>query len=240
MPATLDTAIPAEAPEYLGVFSPRMAGALAGVSGYRVGQWARYGLIRPTVYEGRPANRYAFYDIAEAIVVHWLRLEGFGYKEIHLAIESARAHEPSWPLMRGQLGVARHSMEAEGDRGVIVQRMPEGGYLEVGRAGRQVILKPELLDFAQDMLRTGGWIAHANRLTRIEVDPTKLGGAPSLRRRRWPIERIARIAADEEGREILLHDYALEPEDIEQAVTWAQAAEKLVTQSPDDAAADSR
>jgi uncharacterized protein (DUF433 family)/DNA-binding transcriptional MerR regulator len=240
MPATTAHRRPADAPEYLGVFSPRMAGALAGVSGYRIGQWARYGLIRPTVYEGRPANRYAFYDIAEAIVVHWLRLQGFSYDEIHFAIDSAREHEPSWPLMRGQLGVARHTVEADRDRGVIVQRMPEGVYVEVGRAGRQVVLKPELLSFAQDMLRTGGWIAYAKGLDRIEVEPTKLGGAPALRGRRWPIERIARIAADNAGREILLHDYALEPEDVEQAVTWAEAAQDLVTQSLDDAAASPR
>lgn len=126
MPATTAHRRPADAPEYLGVFSPRMAGALAGVSGYRIGQWARYSLIRPTVYQGRPANRYAFYDIAEAVVVHWLRLQGFSYDEIHFAIDSARVHEPSWPLMRGQLGVARHTVEADRDREVIVQRMPEG------------------------------------------------------------------------------------------------------------------
>ena len=227
MPAATATLNTSDAPEFLGVFSPRRAGALAGVSGDQIGQWARYGLIRPTVYEGRPANRYAFFDIAEAIVVHWLREQRFAYDEIHQAIQAARSRQTNWPLIRGQLGVARHTVEADRDRGVIVERTPEGDYVEVGRAGRQVVLKPELLNFAQDMLRTGGWIAYANQLDRIEVDPTKLGGAPAIRGSRWPVERIARIAADAEGREILLREYALDEGDILQAVAWTDAAEKL-------------
>lgn len=240
MPAATAAQHDTGAPEFLGVFSPRRAGALAGVSGDQIGQWARYSLIRPTVYKGRPANRYAFFDIAEAIVVHWLRDQDFTYNEIHNASESARDEHPNWPLIRGHLGVARHSVESDRDRGVIVQRIPEGVYVEVGRAGRQVVLKPELLDFAQDMLRTGGWIAYANGLDRIEVDPTKLGGAPALRGSRWPIERVARIAADAEGRTILLKEYELDEGDVEQAVVWTNAAEELVTQPRQGAAARPR
>src|SRR4051812_830124 len=126
MPATTDPAQLDDAPEFVGVFTPRRAGALAGVSGYRIGQWARYGLIRPSVYEGRPANRYAFFDVAEAIVVHWLWDQGFSYGEIHEAIAAARAQDPHWPLVRGQLGVARHTVEADRDRGVIVHQTAEG------------------------------------------------------------------------------------------------------------------
>lgn len=136
--------------------------------------------------------------------------------------------------------MARHTVEADRDRGVIVQRTSEGAYVEIGRGGRQVVLKPELLDFAQDTLRTGGWIAYANGLDRIDVDPTKLGGAPTLRDSRWPVERVARIAADAEGRAILIREYALDERDIKQAVTWTDAAEQLVTQSPSGAAARSR
>jgi hypothetical protein len=112
MPATTEAPASTDAPEFLGVFSPRRAGALAGVSGDQVGRWARYGWIRPTVYEGRPANRYAFFDVAEAIVVHWLRDDGFRYPEIHEAIAAARAQHPLWPLVHGELGVARHTVEA--------------------------------------------------------------------------------------------------------------------------------
>lgn len=224
------TAMPAQEiesefiPEYVGVFSPHRAGALAGVNGNTIGQWARHGLIRPTVYEGRPANRYAFYDVAEALVVHWLHREAFSYDEIRTAITSARVDYPSWPLVNAPLGIARHTVG--GDRGVIVQRLREG-YVEVGRAGLQVVLKPQLLDFARDMLRSGGWLANELKLERIEVDPQKFGGAPTLRGRRWPVERVARIASDPEGRVLLLEDYGLDERDVEESVRWTVAAGSL-------------
>lgn len=218
-----------DAPEFLGVFSPQRAGALAGVSGDQIGQWARYGLIRPTIYEGRPANRYAFFDVAEAIVVHWLREQDFDYDSIHQAIRAARDDHPQWPLIRGKLGVARHTIESDHDRGVIVRRAPDGSYVEIGKPGDQIVLKPELLDFAQDMLRSGGWLAYHLKLDRIEVDPSKLGGAPVLAGSRWPVERVARIAADDEGRAILIGEYELDEVGVEQAVTWSHAAHRLTT-----------
>lgn len=215
----------AERPELLGVFSPRRAGQLAGVGGDRIGQWARYGLIRPTIYEGRPANRYAFYDVAEAIVVHWLHEQGFSYDEIHTAISNADGEHRTWPLLEAPLGVARHALED--DRGVIVLRTPEGHYVEIGRPGDQIVLKPELFHQASDLVRAGGWLAQELGLKRIEVDPQKLGGAPSLRGHRWPVERVARIAADDEGRAMLVEDYELDERDIDESIRWTLAAAAL-------------
>ena len=223
------TALNSDAPEFLGVFSPQRAGALAGVSGDQIGQWARYGLIRPTIYEGRPANRYAFFDVAEAIVVHWLREQRFDYDAIHQAILTARGDHPRWPLIRGKLGVARHTVDPGHDRGVLVRRASDGSYVEIGKPGDQIVLQPELLDFAQDMLRGGGWLAYHLNLDRIEVDPSKLGGAPVLAGSRWPVERVARIAADHEGRTILVEEYDLDEIEVNQAVTWSDAAERLTT-----------
>jgi uncharacterized protein (DUF433 family) len=210
-------------PEFHGVFSPYRAGTLAGVSGRRIGQWARYGLIRPSVYKGRPANRYAFYDVAEAIVVHWLIEEGFGLGEVHRAIDHARSNYPEWPLLEAPLGVAR---AVAGDRGAIVENVG-GAYLETGRPGEQAVLRPEFLEYARDMLHAGGWLAYKLHLERIEVDPEKLGGAPTLRGRRWPVERVARIAADAEGRAILTDDYGLDERDVEESLRWSEAAAAL-------------
>src|SRR5436309_1559682 len=83
-----------------------------------------------------------------------------------------------------------------------------GVYVDTGRrdevGDEQVILRPELLDGAREMLRRGGWIADQLRLKRIEVDPQKLGGQPTLRGRRWPVERVAQIGANREGKMILM------------------------------------
>src|SRR5882762_5448864 len=75
------------------VYTPRRLGALAGVSGNTIGQWARNDLIQPTVSKGLPSNLYSFFDAAEAIAVRWLLDEGFTYKQIHNAIEGARRED---------------------------------------------------------------------------------------------------------------------------------------------------
>ncbi len=178
----------AERSESLGVFSPRRAGQLAGVGGDRIGQWARHGLIRPTIHEGPPANRYAFNDVAEAIAVHWLHAQGFGYDDIRLAIRKAGAADRSWPLLQAAVGVAHHGLER--DRGVIALRTTEGQYVEIGRPGDQTVLEPELFDQASDVLRQGGWLARELGLARIEVDPQRGSAEPRASRAtdgRWSV-----------------------------------------------------
>jgi uncharacterized protein (DUF433 family) len=206
-----------------GIFSPFRAGALAGVSGNRVGQWARYGLITPSWYRGRPANLYEFRDVAEAIVVHWLLDRGFTYRDIHSAIDQARAEHADWPLLSAPLGVAQHAVDGD-PRGTIVLEVERGVYVDIRRGKQQITLKPELLEGVRDMLRRGGWLAAELGLQRIEVDPGKLGGAPVLRGRRWPIERVAQLAADEAGTIVLLDDYGLDRRDVEESLQWMSAA----------------
>jgi len=209
-----------------GAFAPFQAGALAGVSGNRIGQWARYELIKPTLFRGRPANLYGFHDVAEAIVVHWLLDRGFSYADIHSAIERARIDHPDWPLLTAPLGIAQHAVAGD-PRGAIVLEVAQGTYVDTRGGGDQVTLKPELLEAARDMLRRGGWIAAQLGLKRIEVDPDKLGGTPVVRGRRWPIERVAQLANDEAGRAVLTHDYALHRLDIDESLRWVGAAAKL-------------
>lgn len=201
-------------------------GALAGVNGYRVGQWARNHLIQPTFYEGRPSNLYAFFDVAEAIVIHWLLERNFTYAQIHRAIERARTDHPDWPLLSAKLGVAQHAIEGD-PRGLIVQEVEDGVWVDTGGEGEQITLRPQLLDEAKVMLRSGGWLANKLGLRRIEVDPSKLGGAPTLKGRRWPVERVAQLAADEEGRSVLIDDYGLDQRDVDESLAWTTAAAKL-------------
>ena len=226
--------MPAQAAESdaLGVFSPFRAGALAGVSGYRIGQWARYGLITPSLYRGRPSNRYEFRDVAEAIVVHWLATRGFGYPAIHKAITRSRAESADWPLLAPSLGVAQHA--AAGDpRGTIALRIKPDIYIDTASGSDQVTLKPQLFAHASDVLRRGGWIAQELKLRRIEVDPSKLGGAPLLVGRRWPVERVAQLAADDDGASVLLGDYGLRRPEIAESVKWVEAAARLQTGGDD-------
>jgi uncharacterized protein (DUF433 family)/DNA-binding transcriptional MerR regulator len=211
--------------EFVGVYLPHRAGALAGVSGQSIGQWARHGLITPTVYEGRPANLYSYNDVGEAIVVRWLLDEGFAHGEIRSALADVREEFPHWPLLNAPLGIGRQSL---GDRGALVRKHDRDAYVDVsGRAPNQFVLRPQLLDDARDMLIHGGWLATTLGLDRIEVLPLKLGGQPSLRGRRWSVDHAARVAADEEGRRLLIDDYGLDPVEVDEAVSWVEAAAAL-------------
>lgn len=215
-----------DAPEFRAIFPPWRAGALAGVSGNRIGQWARNGLVHPSYFEGRPRNLYTFNDVAEAIVIRWLLDRGFTYDAIHGAIAKARDEHPDWPLLEAPLGVAQHAVRGD-PRGVIVLEVENGVFVSTAVGAEQVTLKPQLLDEARDMLHRGGWIAAQLELLRIEVDPGKLGGAPSLRGRRWPIERIAQIAADDEGRALLVEDYGIDNGEIDESLRWMECASAL-------------
>jgi DNA-binding transcriptional MerR regulator/uncharacterized protein (DUF433 family) len=222
MSAAAQSPLDSKAPEFLGIYAAHRVGALAGVSGYTIGQWARNGLVRPTYYEGRPANLYAFNDVAEAIVIRWLLSKGFTYEQIHRAVDRASQEHPDWPLLKAPLGVAQHAIQGD-PRGVIARRADDGTYVDISHAGEQITLKPQLFQDVALMLRTGGWIANELGLKRIEVDPQKLGGVPSLKGRRWPVESVAQIAADDEGRAILVDEYGLADREVDESVRWVKA-----------------
>lgn len=218
--------MPAEQSNH-GVYSPGMTGALAGVSGKSVGQWARYGLIRPTVYRGRPANLYSYFDVAEAIVVRWMLDHGITHRDIRLALDGVSEAFPRWPLLNAPLGIGRLSID---DRALLVRREDVHVYVEATGRGKpgQIIIKPALLDRARDMLAHGGWLAAEHGLRTIEVKPLKLGGAPSVLGRRWTIDQVARLADDAAGRALLHRAYGLTNLEVEEAVAWTKAALELV------------
>jgi uncharacterized protein (DUF433 family) len=206
-----------------GIFSPFHAGALAGVTGNRIGQWARYGLIKPSYYSGRPTNLYEFRDVAEAIIVHWLLDRGFRYEEVHTAIARVRLVYGDWPLSEAPLGVAQHAVKGD-PRGTVVLHLRKGVYVDVIRQGDQLTLPPQMLDLAHDVLRRGGWIAEEMGLSHIEVDPAKLAGRPVVIGRRWPVDRVAQLAGEAQGRATLVEDYGLSEEEIGDSVRWMDEA----------------
>jgi uncharacterized protein (DUF433 family) len=180
--------------------------------------------MQPTVYEGRPINLYTYLDVAQAVAVQWLRTEGFSYAQIRSAISEAGDEYGAWPLVDAPLGIARES--DKGDRGVLAQRK-SGVYIDVGAGTGQFTLKPRFFFEVRDTLRSGGWIARQLKLKRLEVDPGRLGGLPTLKGRRWSVPQVAQIAADQEGRDLLRSDYGLATAEIRESVQWSQAVAQL-------------
>src|SRR3954466_12629616 len=76
-------------------------GALAGVSGTTIGQWARRGYIRSSQSSEEP-RIYSVEDVAEAAIVSELLARGVKHAEVHSAIEHLR-DRGRWPLGEAHL-----------------------------------------------------------------------------------------------------------------------------------------
>src|SRR3954447_8452584 len=75
-------------------------GALAGVSGTTIGQWARRGYIRSSQSSDEP-RVYSVEDVAEAAIVSELLERGVTHGEIRSAVE--RLGGRGWPLSEAHL-----------------------------------------------------------------------------------------------------------------------------------------
>src|SRR3954447_5491683 len=85
----------------------REAGALAGVSGTTIGQWARWGLIRSSQSEAEP-RVYSVEDAAEAVIVAELLERGVAHTDIHAAIERLEGYG-RWPLSEARLATTHEA-----------------------------------------------------------------------------------------------------------------------------------
>ena len=106
-------------------------GALAGVSGTTIGQWARRGYIRSSQSSDEP-RVYSVEDVAEAAIVSELLERGVTHAEIHSAISHLQGRG-QWPLSEVHLETTLEPrphivLEVDGER------------LALGPRGWQVIV----------------------------------------------------------------------------------------------------
>ncbi len=196
-------------------------GQLAGVSGGRIGQWARHGYICSSQSEG-PPRIYSYQDVAEAMVVHALIQDGMSLRNIRTAVQNLRDEFGPWPLQDAPL-------YAESDRRILL--MDSGELFEADTAkmpGSGVIyqtVERNLKQIAAD-LRRGGWAARElPDLEHIEVNPKRLSGRPTIRGRRIPARFVAETARTAGGRDLLQADFDLEPAQIDDAVSWLESVD---------------
>jgi DNA-binding transcriptional MerR regulator len=121
----------ARAPRPHGRLLAAEVGALAGVSGTTIGQWARWGYIRSSQSSDEP-RVYSVEDVAEAAIVGELLVRGVSHAEIRAAIERL-GDRGRWPLSEVRLETTeerrpRIVLEVDGDR------------LALGPRGWQVIV----------------------------------------------------------------------------------------------------
>lgn len=125
------------------------AGALAGVSGTTIGQWARWGLIRSSVSAEEP-RVYSVEDVAEAAIVAELAARGVSHADVHRAIARLGEYGP-WPLSEARLA----TVDEQGRTRIALHE--DGGWLVLGARGWQASAEPrqalETRDFAEVRLR---------------------------------------------------------------------------------------
>jgi uncharacterized protein (DUF433 family) len=206
-------------PQPRGWYLAAEVGRLVGVSGDRIGQWARRGYIRSSRSEGVP-RIYSFQDVAEAMAVRELLTRGVPRDEIRRAIENLRADYGDWPLTAAPLATTTYS-GGRGRESVVHRKGGTRFAIGRGRGGQTLLTYDDLRDIG-GLLRRGGWaIRELPDVRHIEVNPDRLSGRPTIRDRRLAADKVAELAKSGiSGLLVLRRDYGLERPEIEDAVRW--------------------
>jgi DNA-binding transcriptional MerR regulator len=110
------------------------AGALAGVSGTTIGQWARWGYIASSQSAADP-RVYSVEDVAEAVIVAQLLERGVSHADVRSAVKRLGGYG-AWPLSEAELATT-----VEAGRPRIALR-EDGEWLVLGRRGWQASAEP--------------------------------------------------------------------------------------------------
>ena len=119
-------------------------GALAGVTGNTIGQWARWGYIRASQSDGEP-HVYSVEDVAEAAVVQSLLERGVRHRDVRRAIARLASYG-EWPLSEAPLATTAD--------GRLVLRENGNAYALSAR-GWQLMASPPALEDVRLRLRRG-------------------------------------------------------------------------------------
>jgi len=210
-----------------GYYLAHEAGWLAGVSGDRIGQWARRGYIRSSISTGVP-RVYSYQDVAEAMVVHELEGGGVPLPAIRRAVQELREEYGDWPLTEAPLVTARLNGSGGDQASALALEHADGGLTDLHRQPRHGLLPlGDVRRIARD-LRRGGWAVRGlPDLRSIEVDPDRLSGRPAISGTRVPAELVAQLARTEAGQKTLRSDYGFTAQQMKDATVWWRAVEEL-------------
>ncbi len=161
-------------------------------------------------------------------MVHALLDRGATHLAIKRSIGNTRSKYGDWPLSAADLWTTDgHQTSGKGAPIVLKE---EDLLLDVGTGTGGQLFMPSIGDLrrVQGLLRRGGWaIFVVPEVESIEVDPDRLSGRPTIKGTRVAAERVAELASEEGGRKILTRDYGLDRRQIDDAIKWYQAVNRL-------------
>jgi uncharacterized protein (DUF433 family) len=166
------------------------------------------------------------------MVVHELLDRGVRHRDILDAVKNLRSEWGNWPLLYAPLATTEMRTVTGAKANEFLMLIMDSTQMDAAhRAGTQVMLGLPLgLRWVVDLLRRGGWaMKDLPEVKSIEVDPERLSGRPTIRNRRIPAEKVARIAATPAGRASLQSDFKLTRRQITDAVKWHRAVSRFET-----------
>jgi DNA-binding transcriptional MerR regulator len=126
-----------------GHFLAGEVGELAGVTGNTIGQWARWGYIRPSQSAEDP-HVYSVEDVAEAAVVRALLDRGVRHRIVRRAIQHLGDYG-EWPLSAAPLATTPD--------GHLVLLKEDGDIYALSPRGWQLMTEPPALEEVHVRLR---------------------------------------------------------------------------------------
>lgn len=115
------------------------------MSGNTIGQWARWGYIRPSQSAELP-HVYSVEDVAEAAIVHTLLERGVRHRDIRRAIERLGGYG-DWPLSEAPLATTPEGRIVLRENGALYALVPRGW---------QLMAAPPAVEEVRLRLRRGG------------------------------------------------------------------------------------
>lgn len=195
----------------IGYYTAAEVARLAGVSSRKIGSWARYGIILPSV-STRP-NIYSYADAGEAILAHYLVSEGKKPRDVKEIVHALREKHGPWPLATAPL--------ANDGQMLVVKDEERDTWVSVDRPDNEILGATLLnLKLIRSALGRGGWVAFKTPRDHIEVDPDRHSGDPVVRGRRIATSRVAALAALPDGWQTLRDDFDLTDDEISDAVAY--------------------
>jgi uncharacterized protein (DUF433 family) len=153
-------------------------------------------------------------------LVRYLVEQGLKPRDVRQIVENLRKKYGLWPLAVAPL---------EHDGKLVVVKEGREMYISALRS-EQAVIAGTLIDLkaVRSALEGGGWVSYKNPRHHIEVDPERLSGRPTIRGRRIATETVAALAQESEGRDVLLADFELTEEEIEDAVGYENDVKEAI------------
>jgi uncharacterized protein (DUF433 family) len=214
------------ATSYLSAYEAKRASALAGVPERTIYDWARKGVVAPSVSATPRHMRWSYSDLLELRLVDWLRHRKPAPSE---QVDAKTFPATSMRAVRRLLSSVEH-LGGELHTGSVVVEVDRGGKIVLTIGGERFdplgfgLLQPVVpakFDLIAPYMHRGPHLVEPK--DNVRILPGTLAGQPHVKDKRIPTELVIDLADQGFPAEMIRRAYpALEDEDIRDAIDFEQ------------------